>query len=745
MIRKHTIVSLCFLSTLFLGAAEGDFKVAKKAYEQGKFKIAEAYFDNLLREEPNGKYIPDVIYYLTKIYDHYDFIKMLTFANRFLISYKHHDRCAEIFNLLLDRLNEKESFSIALDYIKTFDYLITDYEILEKIGYGLYRHDRRILADYILSLCPQTDTIRILRAAITIDPSEKKEMYSKISGVRGEIYLIEFLLEIGDTVEAYEIYRLTKSSDIKRDYLYRYAKIARFFDKKGFAHFVQKLDRIRGYKNKARLLSALNSGYLQKLIPPYDEEEYALLFAYLDRDTVSRQLPDSADIDLILSDSLTLEKCKLLRDEVGDNYILDSIYTEMLLDSAKIEDAFLVISPYLQYANTAGYVRKIRALKYHSDGEFKQAAKDVILSGTIDPELLFILANSLTSLGKNSDYLYRKIIKASKDTLLITSAIKQSVKVDFENGEYHTIIKHKFEKFGDDTTLMKIYLYSLARLGDKKMADSLYNQFFQGQDYSFVNYYGEYLIDKKEYRSAGDYYDSVIASADGHEPKRLYYNWALVPFLQGKMDTALARFIFSLDYLKDENDYHKALFKIATINYLNEEFDTAAFYYGLAADDDSLRRDALQNQLICYKKGAYWQGVIETGEKILPAAAEDEEADILFEIGYGYLRLGNAWDAITYLKKAIRLKAEPSFHYWLGESYFSKGDFIRALYQYQKITDLFPKDKMWTPTAQYKTGIVLEFMDELEEAKRVYERLVKKRGLNDTWGMEAKKRLEELK
>jgi TolA-binding protein len=108
------------------------------------------------------------------------------------------------------------------------------------------------------------------------------------------------------------------------------------------------------------------------------------------------------------------------------------------------------------------------------------------------------------------------------------------------------------------------------------------------------------------------------------------------------------------------------------------------------------------------------------------------------------LRSGNAKDAIEYLKNAASSNSTPEYHYWLGESYLSKGDFIRALYQYQKIIELFPKDEMWAPFARYKTGIVFEFMDEFDEAKRVYKEIIKKRGIGDTWGIEAQKRLEIL-
>ncbi|UCG91975.1 MAG: hypothetical protein JSV97_13100, partial [candidate division WOR-3 bacterium] len=61
-----------------------------------------------------------------------------------------------------------------------------------------------------------------------------------------------------------------------------------------------------------------------------------------------------------------------------------------------------------------------------------------------------------------------------------------------------------------------------------------------------------------------------------------------------------------------------------------------------------------------------------------------------------------------------------------------------------KIVHQFPHDEMWTPTAQYKSGIVLEFMDQFDEAKKIYKQLINKRGLGDTWGAEAQKRLEKM-
>jgi len=355
-----------------------------------------------------------------------------------------------------------------------------------------------------------------------------------------------------------------------------------------------------------------------------------------------------------------------------------------------------------------------------------------------------MLADALTVLGKNPLFLYDDILATAEDTLIIAKVRKNLMVWNFMHGDYDEVVKQGVEFARDDTSLIRLYLYSLARTGKKATADSLFFQFFNAVDYRLLNYYGEFLIEQKRYSTARVYYDSIIDSLQETAAAELYFNWALVPFLEGEIDTAYERFISFMSQFKDDEKYYRAAFKIATIKYLKQEFDSAAYYYKIAAEDDSLCLDALQNQLICYKKAGDWKKVIESGNELIPFLTEEEEADNYFEIGYAYLRSGKLRNAIDYLKRAAELDPSPEFHYWLGEAYLAKGDFIRSLYQYQKIIELYPRDEMWTPTAHYKKGIVLEFMDEVDEAKKVYRAIIKKRGRDDTWGIEAQKRLEAL-
>jgi tetratricopeptide (TPR) repeat protein len=699
IILKVYFITLCFF--IFTSGETDDFFHGEQAFQKGEYKLAEIYFSHLLADEPFNEHIPDAVYYMAKIYEiQGNFIDMVTYANRFLEDFKYDIRGKEIFNLVLTQLGRAKAYSVALEYIKRYDYLIDDFQILERIGNGLFEQNRLMLADYIFSLCSQTDTIKIIRAQLNKDHAERKEIYESVENVKGKIYLTEFLLETGDTIAAFQTYNGIDHEILHVALLYRYAKLSKLFDRRELPEILEELMITPGFDKKAKLLDEQFS--FQSLIIPDDQEELKLLIEHLGQDTVMTTLPDTVNIDSIMPDSITEEGLLFLHDTLGDYYFLDSLYCDFLISNSRISEAYTVIKPYLIYKNTQNFTRKVRALMSYANGEYQLAAKDLILANVKHPLYRFILANSLTKLGFDAIAIYEDLLHVTSDSVFIFRVNKKLLDGYLSVGKYKSITKLDLQIFENDTSLVRIYAHSLAHIGKKHKADSLLSQYFLEPDYDYLNHYGENLIEGKKYKAAAVLYDSLTSLADKRLPGIIYYNWALIPFAKGQADTALYRFQLFFDDLKKDEIYAKTSFKIATIKYLQHEFDSAAFYYDLASKDDDLRLDALQNQLICYKKYGNWSMVIETGRKILP------------------------------------------FYYWLAEAYVAKGDFSRALYQYLRIVDLFPADEMWTPTAEYKIGIAFELMEEFKEAKKVYNGIIRRRGAQDTWGIEAQKRLEIL-
>ncbi len=740
-ISKRAGLILLVWCIFIFGTGTDDFINGEKAFNKNEYRLAEIYFSHLLADEPYDEHVPDAVYYLAKIHGAQgNFIDMITQANRFLEDFKYDIRGKEIFNLVLTQLDRAKAYCLALEYIKRYDYLIDDLQILERIGNGLFEQNRLMLADYIFSLCSQTDTIKIIRAQLNKDHAERKEIYESVENVKGKIYLTEFLLETGDTIAAFQTYNGIDHEILQTALLYRYAKLSRLFDRSILLQITERLSLTSTFEDKASLLSGKINGV--GLFVPSDQEEFTLLLEYLAQDTVMSTLPDTVNIDSIIPDSLTEENIQLLRTTLGRYFYLDSLYCELLVTDNRVDEAFQIIELYMAYQNTRSYARKIRALKYYSGGKYRSAAVDLILANVKHPGYRLLLANSLTKLGEDAIAMYENLLKTDLGTVFISRVVTELVGVYFRTAQYENVVQLDLKMFENDTSFIRMYVYSLVRVGQKKKADSLLAQYLLEPDYYYFNRYGEYLIEQKKYTQAATYYDSLIGLADILLPGIVYYNWAVIPFLKGQADTALYKFQLFADELRESEVYPRAMFKVATIKYLGHEFDSAAYYYSLASKDDALRLDALQNQLICYKKTGNWSMVVKTGRKILPMTSGDEEVEVQFEIGYGFLRSGRTREAVDYLTNAAKSKPSPEFYYWLAEAYVAKGDFSRALYQYLRIVDLFPADEMWTPTAEYKIGIAFELMEEFKEAKKVYNGIIRRRGAQDTWGIEAQKRME---
>ncbi len=741
------ILLFCSLITIASAAESREYDHARDAYKRGDYAIARIYFENILIDNENREFFPDAFYYLLSIYNREnDFIQFLTYANRFLRSYDYDSRATDVFALLMRVLLDRKAYRIAYEYVKKYNFLVSDLSAMEELGRNLLEHGEPAMADYVLSYCNQSDAVKIMRAATRSDLSERGTILESLSSdpLRA-LYLTNNLLLMGDTVSAFMSFRNMSGNEFNGGDLYLFVKIALLFDSDNISHDIKKLGTVSGFDRKADLLYALIGEKPTPLFLPGDDEEKLLFLQIYSLDTISRKPPENIFLDSILADvGDTMMQVRELRKEYRNNYHLDSTYCHLLMKRGDYEQASRVISNYLKYENTGRYVRKTMGFYHFTRGDYRLGARNIILSNDKTATATYLLAECLRFMGQGSADLYTSVMAHTADSVLRRKAVRGYVLESYRAESYDDILSVDFVDLADDTALVRLYSRSLARAGKVGRADSLFHVYFQGFDDELLNLYGEYLISNKQYRRAKAYYDSIIQQAAMDLGEGIYYNWAMGSFLNNEMDSALYRFRHYVSHFRRGGHFHDALFKIATLNYLEENYDSAGHYYGLASDDADLMPDAMQNQLISYKKAGNWALVINTGEKMLNMVAEEKHADLHFEIGYALLRVGRPHEAIENLQIAARAKPEPSYYYWLGEAYLGKGDFSRAFHGYQKIVDRYPDDEMWTPTARYKTGITLELLDELDAAKKVYEQLVRERGINDPIAAEANKRLEFL-
>ena len=174
IIIKGCLVFVFFI--IFVRGETNDFSLGEQAFLEGEHKLAEIYLTHLIIDQPYDVHVPDAVYYLAKIYQSQgNFVDMVSWANRFLDDFIYDERSKEILDMVLLYLNDAKAFSIAFEYISTYDYLIDDRQVIERVGFGLFEQQKISLARQALLLCSQTDSVKIIFTRMTDDPVEKKD------------------------------------------------------------------------------------------------------------------------------------------------------------------------------------------------------------------------------------------------------------------------------------------------------------------------------------------------------------------------------------------------------------------------------------------------------------------------------------------------------------------------------------------------------------------------------------------
>lgn len=743
-ISKRSIFLFLFSSLLY----SDDFSNGLKNYENGNYLIAQIFFEKFIKENPNDTLFPKATYYLLKIYGMKDeYVKLFSLANQYLEWSGFDSEREEIFNLLVQKLVDKNSYTLAFNYLKKYDYIPVDTGLIDKIVLNLATQGFPV--DELLNFSPGNESLLVLKTKSLNDINERIKILKKINGIKGRLYLIENYLLMEDTLTAYELFKNVKATEVPKDMLYRWAILGLNFKLNEVKEIIQLMEKHPELKDKVKILKIFNERRLSGDLPIANTDDIELIKIFLNTtyiDSNDYYPPEDIKMGSILQDTVDIEnRIASLRENYKRNFYLDSIYSELLIKKEKFNEAYIVIKDYLKYPETKNYARIVRALKDYKEKNYHSALKDLKLSSFDNQYIKFVYAECLQNTGRDPTLLYEELIKNARDPVIRHKSFANYVNYKFLHNDYYDITKFKQKEFTSDTNLARYYFLSLIHTGKKSSAESGYINFFGRLDKNFYLNVIEDLIENKLLKKAQNLIDSIIEIYEYLNDEDLFYYACLIPFQRGNYALAENRFATFINKFKDGKYYFQALFKMGTLKYLNQEFDSSAFYYGLCSGDTSIRIDALKNQLIALKKAEDWDRLVEVGESLIGICPDSAKAEVSFDIGYAYLRKGNIKSAIENLKTASKLKSYADYYYWLGEAYLGKGDFIRALYEYQKIVNYFKKDEMWYPTALFKMGLSLEMMDEKEGAVKIYSQIIKERGLVDVWGAEAKKRLEQMK
>lgn len=220
-------------------------------------------------------------------------------------------------------------------------------------------------------------------------------------------------------------------------------------------------------------------------------------------------------------------------------------------------------------------------------------------------------------------------------------------------------------------------------------------------------------------------------------------------------DSALSNYVRVLRSFPNSEMLPKTYLALGNIFYFREQYDDAIKYYRLITDKPSSAPElvsfAMNNLIEAYKEVGQNEPALELTRKFIEKYPMHETIqNKKIDLGVLYQKLG------YYDRAAVQLQAmlettnkdlESEIRYYLGETYFNKGDYQQAILEFLKVPYLVNKKTKidWTPNSYYMAGQSYEKMGKYDQALNMYQQIVDKPGIDATFKTAAQKEITRVK
>lgn len=186
-----------------------------------------------------------------------------------------------------------------------------------------------------------------------------------------------------------------------------------------------------------------------------------------------------------------------------------------------------------------------------------------------------------------------------------------------------------------------------------------------------------------------------------------------------------------------------------------KQIENAMFAYKKAIEQKSITEDnlrvAMLNLIKCYADLQQWEKAIAMSREFITRFPSSEDViEKKIQIAYYYYRL-NEYDYAIQLFKQILPEAdndnEPRIKFWIGECYFNKGEFQKAVGEYLKILYISKPAKLleqYKVTALYQAAISYIKLKKFENAKQLLQRIINEQGAESVFGKSAREKLNDI-
>jgi TolA-binding protein len=429
-------------------------------------------------------------------------------------------------------------------------------------------------------------------------------------------------------------------------------------------------------------------------------------------------------------------------------------------------------------------------------------ATSPLADGNQDPLLVLALAKAYKTAGNNADakkLLFQLVTRQSGDLAaqactqlgmiyqregasdIATSYFKQAGIVSpnfsatreiagllFDGGEYDDAIKQYMQLSRAATNESDRQLFDakiiVARMRNDDLVNadkeiSIFTKKYPKAEEDIARFElerGSYFFRRKDFVTARKAFEHVTDKYDetAAAPEAMYWIGKILE-ATNKTQEAQKQFETLMKEYPVAPVLQRAYLSLGNIAYNAEKWDEAVRYYKRIVDDPktdpSLLPFAMNNLIETYEMANAFDAALALTRRYLDLYPKSEDAlDKKIKIGILYQNLGFNDQSVQHLQSLLDEAGsdlEGEIRYYIAEANYNKGDYQQAILDFLKVPYLVTKKGKldWTANSLYMAGQSYEKMGRYDQALTMYQQIVDRAGIDETFKAAAKKEIDRVK
>lgn len=198
----------------------------------------------------------------------------------------------------------------------------------------------------------------------------------------------------------------------------------------------------------------------------------------------------------------------------------------------------------------------------------------------------------------------------------------------------------------------------------------------------------------------------------------------------------------------------RIVLSLGNVYYHLEQWDAAAQQYKMVVDEgqasSDITRFAMSNLIMAYKEIGLFDAALQLTRQYIDRYPNDPDLIVKrIDIGVLYQKLGYYDQSILHLQTMLESadpELEGELRYYLGETYFLKGEYQQAILEFLKVPYLITaRTKVdWIATSYYMAGQSYEKMSKFDQAITMYKQIIDRPGIDPTFKSAAQKEIDRV-